>query len=348
MMNLDIIIDPYHHLPVVTAPPLALHTEEKPLLALIAEHYANLIETLHQYGIVLFRGFACLDADYFSNVIDLCRLGERCSTLDYDLPRTLLPKDIYTSSDLPASIPLPLHHEKPRSKNPPDHIYFCCITAPEKGGGTLFANAGAIWQDIPKRIQDKIIKHGVIYRQFFHGKSIKHFSITKALSLKSAQCWSDYFGTDERNQVEKKLTQDGIHWSWVNKQRDLVLSSHLPGALIHPITQQTCWFNSSSYLNYYSNLLYGNLKTLPFYKYLASRYLIFKDRLPMVCHYGDGQAFSSKDIADINRIIQHHSWVLNWQKGDFMIVDNVTYMHGKQAHQGNRLLYSCMTKGVVC
>ena len=74
------------------------------------------------------------------------------------------------------------------------------------------------------------------------------------------------------------------------------------------------------------------------------QYLILKDRLPMVCHYGNGQAFSSDEIAEIKRIIQHHTGVFNWQKGDFMIVDNFTFMHGKEPHHGDRLLYSCMTQ----
>jgi alpha-ketoglutarate-dependent taurine dioxygenase len=130
-MHLDIIIAPDINIPMVIASPDS-----------------------NQYGAVLFRGFACQDLEYFSKAIDLCGLGSRCSTKDYAIPRTLLPHDIYTSSDLPAHIPLPLHHEKPRSKNPPNHIYFCCVTPAEQGGGTIFANAVAIWLDIPEPIQD--------------------------------------------------------------------------------------------------------------------------------------------------------------------------------------------------
>ena len=104
-------------------------------------------------------------------------------------------------------------------------------------------------------------------------------------------------------------------------------------------------------IDYLKNLLL----TLPFIKRLypeiidnfindlASRYLIFKDMLPIVCHYGNGRAFSSYEIMQINQVTHSHSCVLNWQKGDFLMVDNFTFMHGKQAHQGERLLYSCMT-----
>ena len=342
-MTLDFIIAPDINVPITEASSYHLNAEIPSLLDLIKKHHVEIIEQLNQYGAFIFRGFSCQDAGYFSSAIALCGLGSRCDTSDYELPRTVLPNDIYTSSDLPAHIPLPLHHEKPRSINPPNHIYFCCVTPAQKGGGTVFANAEAIWLDIPQTIQEKIIEHGVIYRQFFHGKSIKHYLLKKTLGNNSARRWSEYFGTDQKLQIEKKLTENEITWDWVNNGKDLILSSKLPGVLNHPINNKPIWFNSSAYLNYYANLIYGDLETLRSYKYVASRYLIAKDGLPMVCHYGNGHAFSPDEIADINRVIQSHTCVLNWQEGDFMIVDNFTFMHGKQPHEGNRLLYSCMT-----
>ena len=339
-MNLETLIVPGMNVPML----IAASNNKTTLLELLSEHHAKIMDQLNQYGAVLFRGFSCINPEYFSQAIELCGLGTRCSTKDYDLPRTVLPNEIYTSSDFPAHISLPLHHEKPRSKNPPNHLYFCCVIPAEQDGGTLFANAAAIWRDIPKNIQDKIIEHGVVYKQFFHGKTMQADVLKKILGEKSVRSWSEYFGTDEKMPIEKKLTQEEVVWNWVNKGNDLLILNKLPGALKHPVTHQTLWFNASEYLNYYSNLLYSELNALPFYKYIAMRYLILKDRLPMVCHYGNGQPFSSKDIAEIKRIMQHHTCVFNWQKGDFMIVDNFTFMHGKEPHQGERLLYSCMTQ----
>lgn len=331
------------NVPMVVASPDASKTAAQSLLDLIAEHHDKIIKRLNQEGAILFRGFACQDIDYFNKAIELCDLGSKCSTKDYAIPRTLLPNEIYTSSDLPGHIPIPLHHEKPRSKTPPNHIYFCCVTPAEQGGGTVFANAAAIWRDMPEKIQNKITEHGVIYKQFFHGESIKQYWLKKILGNHCIQRWSRHFGTEDKAFIEKKLRNDKQDWNWINRNNDLIVSSKLPGALIHPLTDQILWFNASEYLNYYSNLIYGALNTLHFYKYAAAQYLILNDMLPLVCHYGNGQAFSPDEIADINRVVQKHARVLNWQKGDFMIVDNYTFMHGKEAHQGNRLLYSCMT-----
>ncbi|MCL9683881.1 TauD/TfdA family dioxygenase [Legionella maioricensis] len=343
-MNLETLIVPGMNVPMVVASSNKQAVNPTSLLSLISEHHAEIIGQLNQYGAVLFRGFACQDEAYFSQAIEACDLGSRCSTKDYDLPRTVLPNEIYTSSDFPGHIFLPLHHEKPRSKNPPNHIYFCCVTPAEQRGGTLFANAAAIWRDIPKKTQDKIIEYGVLYKQFFHGKTMKYSMLKNILGEKSVRSWSEYFGTEDKKTIEKKLAQSEVDWSWINKSNDLILLNRLPGALKHPVTHQILWFNASEYLNFYSNLLYSDLKALPFYKFIAMRYLMLKDSLPMVCHYGNGQAFSSDEIAEIKRIIQHHTCVFNWQKGDFMIVDNYTFMHGKEPHQGDRLLYSCMTQ----
>ncbi|VEG91820.1 TauD/TfdA family dioxygenase [Legionella spiritensis] len=342
-MIVDTIAVPGMNIPVITASFQHATNDKTPLLDVIADHHDDIIGSLHQYGAVLFRGFACRDADYFSQAIELCGLGKRGSTKDYDLARTLLPNDIYTSSDLPPDIPLPLHHEKPRSENPPNHIYFCCVTPAEKGGGTIFANAQAIWQDIPKPVQEKVMSHGVLYRQFFHGQSMRRYLLKKLLNDKSVRSWSDYFGSDDKITIEERLTGEKVRWDWLNHGKDLVVLIHLPGARKHPVTRQMVWFNSSDYLNFYANALYGDINALRSWKYLATRYLITNDMLPMVCHYGNGQPFTADDITTIQRVIRQHTSVLFWEEGDFMIVDNFTFIHGKQPHEGHRLLYSCMT-----
>ncbi|KGP63942.1 regulatory protein [Legionella norrlandica] len=342
-MNLNFNTAPGMNVPMVIASPDNLKVSSTPLLNIISEYHDEIIKMLNKHGAIIFRGFACQDEVYFSKAIELCALGKRCSTSDYDLPRTVLGNEIYTSSDLPAHIPLPLHHEKPRSKNPPNHIYFCCVTPPQEGGGTIFANAEKIWADIPQSIQDKMAQYGVLYKQFFHGQSIRYHLLKKILGNHCARSWSEYFDTEDKIQIEQNLIKKQVKWKWINHSNDLIILNNLPGALKHPLTNKTVWFNSSAYLNYYSNLNYGELKNLRSFKYWASRYLILRDMLPLVCHYGHGQAFSSKEISEINQVIQHHTCVFHWQKGDFMIVDNFTFMHGKQPHIGDRLLYSCMT-----
>ncbi len=151
--------------------------------------------------------------------------------------------------------------------------------------------------------------------------------------------WLDYFGTEDKKIIEEKLLQEGLGWRWMNN--DLVVLNKLPGVLKHPVTNKLTWFNSAAYLNYYANLSHGQLTG---YKYMASRYLVSKDLLPIVCHYGNGYAFSAEEIGEINRVIESHTKVIHWEKGDFMIVDNYVFMHGKQTHRGDRLLYSCMTE----
>lgn len=341
-MNLDSTMAPGINIPMVVASIDDLKLGSRPLLTFISKNQDEIKKQLNQYGAILFRGFSCDNVDYFSQAIELCGLGSRVSTKDYEIARTLLPNEIYTSSDLPGSIFLPLHHEKPRSKNPPHHVYFCCATPALLGGGTILADAYSVWMDMPKKIQDKIVQYGVTYKQFFHGKTINYFLLKKIVGKNSVRTWAEFYANDKA-QIEKKLMEDNLSWSWINKGKNLIVTNNLPGRLIHPVTNKPLWFNVSGYLNYYDNFLYGKLLTLPWVKYLAYRYMITKDLLPIVCHYGNGQPFKFNEIVEINQVLQNHTCVLKWQKGDFIIVDNFTFMHGKQAHQGDRLLYSCMT-----
>lgn len=342
-MRINWINIPEVHVPVIMA---RTHEQKEPqrLLEMIHQHREAIIERMNDEGGVLFRGFSGVTVNDFSNAIDALDLGARLSTSDYELPRTLLAHQLYTSSDLPAHIPLPLHHEKPRSSEPPTHLYFCCETPAVRGGETIFADASAIWRDMPKPIQDKILKHGVMYKQCFHGQSFKSHWLIKILGKEAARFWHEQFGVEDKALVEQTLLQDGTDWEWINDDQDLCLFTHLPGVLAHPVTHKWVWFNSVSYLNYYSNVAYGELRRQRFLAYLACRYLIMKDFLPLVCHYGNGLAFSSSEISEIHRILKQHAWGLRWQRSDFMVVDNWTLMHGKRAHEGARLLYSDMTK----
>ncbi|CAM2802812.1 TauD/TfdA family dioxygenase [Legionella worsleiensis] len=343
-MAFNMMMHPELNIPVIVATVSGGEQDPDFLVQLILQHRPKCLKLLVEFGAILFRGFGCHDVGHFSKVVTACNLGIRCTTKDYEISRTLMADEIYTSSDLPASVFLPLHHEKPRTKNPPNHIYFCCNTPAQKGGATLFGNAAIIWDNIPESIRKNILCHGIVYRQFFHGSSIKHYFIKKALNASSARTWMDYFGTVEKSKVEERLNNEGLQWEWVNKNNDLIVLNYLPGVVPHPVTGQNLWFNSAGYLNFYSNLLYGELNSLSSSQYWMNRYLIAKDMLPIVCHYGNNIAFSSAEISQINHVIQQHTYPINWHKGDFMVVDNFTFMHGKEPHFGDRLLYGCMTQ----
>ena len=342
-VSLNIAISPTLPITIITSsikqPPV-----NSVLLGLISHHRMQIMDLLFQHGAVLFRGFSCQDVEYFSAVIEACGLGQRCSTHDYKIPRSVFTNNIYTSSDFPGNVSIPMHHEKPRSKNPPNHIYFCCATAAEQGGETLFSNAQVVWEHMIPSIKDKLLKHGIVYKQYFHGASFIYRLLKYVLGRKQALLWTEYFSTSETMEIEKQLTLEEVNWEWIHSNRDLLVFNKLPGALNHPLTQKPLWFNCAGYLNYYSILPYLSLTMRHTPQYLASRYLVSKDMLPLVCHYGNGEAFSVEEIATINRVLQQHTAPLLWQQGDFMVVDNFTWMHGKSPHQGKRLLYSCMTK----
>lgn len=324
--------------------PIVFNHAYAQLPELLAANYRRLPELLSHHGALLFRGFSCEHIDLFSKAIAACQLGVRCDTRDYQIPRTQLAHDIYTSNDLPAPVMLPLHHEKPRSQHPPHHLYFCCITPASIGGATLFADARILWQETNPAIQHKIKQHGVMYQQFLHGRSWRSTLLARILGKTCVRYWTDYFQTEQQSIIEQRLAQETSSWHWCHQKTDLVLQNRLPGVRPHPISHELLWFNSAAYLNYFHNLTYGTLKQLRSLQYLAAQYLMNHDMLPLICHYGNGQAFSFEEIVTINHLMEKHTWHCYWQRGDFMIVDNYTLMHGKEPHQGQRLLYSCMTE----
>ena len=102
------------------------------------------------------------------------------------------------------------------------------------------------------------------------------------------------------------------------------------------------WFNqcdhNNQYYNSYQNVLHSRVKSR-----VARVLLSYKKLAPNVVLYGDGEPISRTEADQMHVALQKSKISIPWRQGDVMILDNYLCMHGKEPHNGERLILTGMT-----
>src|SRR4051812_8170000 len=110
-------------------------------------------QSLLVYGAVLFRGFDVKSVEKFKFDVRCFAEKELLAYAGGVSPRTALAGGgVYSSTDYPPHLQLSLHNELSYSRVYPEHLYFFCLTAPQKGGETTLGDSRRIFQKISPEI----------------------------------------------------------------------------------------------------------------------------------------------------------------------------------------------------
>lgn len=298
--------------------------------------YRDQIQSLLlQQGALLFRGFPVQTADDFTDVITALGLGQFVDYTLGDSPRDKVAKKIYTSTEVPSGIHLPLHQELSYIKRFPSHIYFFCETAPAFGGETIIADARRVYEalspDVIARFNEK---HICYISRYFHKSPILSFINRFARSHKS---WPEVFETTEKSQVETLCEANEVQFKWL-KNDWIEIRQILPACTMHPVTGESIWFNQAHLYDF-------NFKLLGPLNYLGTKLLYWKKstRLHEV-RYGDGSKIERQGLYHILDVLNQHTVAFPWQRGDVMVLDNVLAMHGRAPFKGKRRILTALTQ----
>lgn len=320
-------------LPLVVEPKHQNITFEE-TLNLIENNKENLKEKLLKSGGILFRNFPISKAEHFSSVIKTLDQGKFIDYIGGDSPRNKVGEGIYTSTEAPPSVKIPLHNELSFVKNHPKHIYFYCHVPPRENGETIIADARKIYQSIDKTVKEKFVQKGIKYQSCYYYKSpIMNLLNRWQCSHKS---WIDVFETEHKDQVEQKCKANEFGFKW--QQNDwLKISQERPAVMKHPITQEKVWFNQAHLYDF-------NPKLLGWWRYFAAK--VFYVRKHMRLHevaFGDGSKIPRKDLYHILKTLDENTIHFKWQKGDLLVLDNVLTMHGRATFKNERRILTAMT-----
>ena len=288
-------------------------------------------KSLLQYGGILFRNFPIHNEHDFGAAIKGLQTGNFINYIGGDSPRNKIIDGIYTSTEAPPSIKLPLHNELSYVKNYPKHIYFYCDIPPVANGETIVADARKIFQAIDKDVKARFIEKGLRYVSCYPYKSAFMNFVNK-----SHKSWINVFETEDKKEVERKCYENEIAYKW-NQNDWLQISQVCPSVIAHPQTQEEVWFNQAHHFDF-------NPKFLGWKNYLGAKLLYCrKHTLLHDVSFADNTKIPRKDFYHILDVLDEHSIYFPWAKGDMLVLDNILAMHGRATFTGKRRVLTAMT-----
>lgn len=300
----------------------------------LQEHKDGLRDHLLKYGGLLFRNFPIENEDDFAEVIKTLKLGNFVDYIGGDSPRTKIKEGIYTSTEAPPSIKIPLHNELSFVKNYAKHIYFYCAIPPVDNGETILADARKVYTTIDDQVKRTFIDKSLKYVSCYYHES-KLMELLNRFQ-KSHKSWTQVFETHDKQDVEKKCKEHEFDFQW-NQNDWIKISQTRPAILTHPITQETVWFNQAHLYDF-------NPKLLGLWRYIGAK--LFYCRKHMKLHevfFADGTPIPRQDLYHIMNVLDDLTIYFPWKRGDVLVLDNILAMHGRATFTGKRRILTALT-----
>jgi alpha-ketoglutarate-dependent taurine dioxygenase len=306
----------------------------EPLREHVRCHRPQLEQRLAQSGAILFRGFGIDEPAALADVVAAAR-GETMRYLGGDSPRTRIGGDVYTSTECPPSITIPLHNEMSFLETYPRRLWFACSTAPRVGGQTTIADGRAILRDLDPTVRARFAAHGVHYVYSLRGRSL-FFDLLDRVQ-KVTRTWMETFETEDPRVADERAAGLTTRRRWLASGR-VVLDLHGPSTIVHPETGERAWFNQA-------HLFRFSARALGRFNYLAARALFFRrETRSHDARLGDGSELGQTTIDHIFDVLDRHTVAVSWERGDVLWIDNLVCMHGRLSFRGPRRVMVTMTR----
>jgi len=303
----------------------------KSLPEAIVDHGDSIRRQLLEHGGVLFRGFPVRSATDFQAVIDALGLGHALDYIGGDSPRRKVTASVYTSTEAPRSIKIPLHNELSFVRRHPKHIFFFCDVAPSDRGETIVADARRVYRALDPAVRERFVERGLKYVSSYYGRS-------KVMDLvnPSHKSWRQVFETDDRARVEELCREHEFDFEWQGDNW-IRISQTRPAVATHPETGETVWFCQTHLYDF-------NPRLLGLWRWVGAKIFYARPhtRLHEVFH-ADGSPISRADLYHVLDALDACTVSFPWKQGDVLVLDNVLSMHGRAPFTGERRILAAMT-----
>jgi alpha-ketoglutarate-dependent taurine dioxygenase len=303
------------------------------LCALLCGEREELSRQLRISGAILFRGFGVTDAQQLA-VLPTAVGNEPMRYWGGDSPRTDVDASVYTSTEAPAAIAIPLHNEMSYLGSYPRHLWMACARPARRGGETVLGDGRAIRRAIDPEVRRRFVRHGIRYRCIFRGPTGARAILDRF--FKAHKSWMDAFETESRAQVAERCASIGVEHRWL-RSGQLRLDTLRPATLRHPETGELAWFNQAHLFRLHPRYL-GVLR------YLLARAL-FRDPETRSHHacFGDGSEIERATLEHLYDVLDAHRVPVAWEPGDVLWIDNLSCMHGREPFRGPRRVLVTMS-----
>jgi alpha-ketoglutarate-dependent taurine dioxygenase len=299
--------------------PLVVQPQAEGLhLASWLKHNLQFIQTnLLRYGGILFRGFDLRTQSDFEEVL---------KPLPYQLmhyiegatPRTQLTPNVYTSTEYPPDQNIALHNELTYVITWPMKIWFFCLLPAQHRGETPIADVRKVFQRIAPAIRKRFEKAGWML--------VRNYG--ERLSLP----WQSAFRTSSKSEVEAYCRSARIDYEWKSGEH-LRTRQVRPAVATHPLTGEAVWFN---------HVAFWHVSSLAPEVRQAMRTMFEEQELPYNTYYGDGERIEDSVVEALRHAYQQETVAFPWQKGDFLMLENMLVAHGRNPYAGERRILVAM------
>jgi alpha-ketoglutarate-dependent taurine dioxygenase len=319
-------------LPLVLSPKRS--TTRAELLELLRAQRAALRGRLLEHGGLLFRGFPLESAQDFADAIEALGTGASVDYIGGDSPRTKITSAVYTSTEAPAAVRIPLHNELSFVRHYPKHIFFFCEVAPAERGETILGDARRVYRALDSAVRTRFMEKQLKYVSAYYGKSLLMDLVNSAQP--SHKSWRDVFETTDPREVERLCREHDFEFEW-HDQNWIRISQTRPAAITHPETGEWVWFSQAHLYDF-------NPRLLGAWRFAAAKlfYARRHTRMHEIFH-ADGSKVERADLYHLMDTLDKSSVAFPWKKGDMLVLDNVLSMHGRATFSGPRRILAAMT-----
>lgn len=289
------------------------------VVAWLADHHAVLDARLLAHGAVLLRGFDVRCKDDFARVARTV-MPTLSAYTGGNSPRTDLGDHIYTSTEYPPQLDLPLHNELACSNRWPATLMFFCRIAPVEGGQTPLVDGRRLLRTLPASLRRMFERERITYCRKLRTRH--HPGPGKP--------WQVAFETDDRREVEAACARSGasVEWSADGSLRTRVCRQ---AVIAHPRTGELTWFNQ---------VVLFHPSSVPA---VARRFSPEDPRdSHLYCCFEDGTPIDDAIVDELRSHIARCESATPWQQGDVLVIDNLLVAHGRRAFRGPREILLAM------
>ena len=261
---------------------------------------------------LLFRGFNVKTAAELEHFVEATSTGSMLEYRDRSSPRHQVHDKIYTSTDYPNDQSIFLHNEGTYWLTWPLKIYFYCQTAAEQGGETPIADVRRVYERVSVPTRRRFIDRQVLYQRNFN----QGFGLT----------WQTVFQTSDPQVVEEYCRRNAIEFEWRGEGR-LRTRQVRPAVAQRPGTGEWVWFNHAAF--FHVTTLEETLRDV-----LLAEFAV--EDLPFNTYYGDGSEIEAEVLEELRAAYQAEKVSFGWQRGDVLLLDNMSVAHGREPYVGER------------
>ncbi|CAB3771794.1 TauD/TfdA family dioxygenase [Paraburkholderia humisilvae] len=272
-----------------------------------------------RYGGVLLRGFDALGVEGFDRFA--AAFGQPLLAYEFgSTPRSRVEKNVYSSTEYPASQWIDQHNEQSYTRTWPASIFFYCDVAARQGGATPVADSRLVYRRLEPALRELFSRKQVMYvRNYGNGLDVP---------------WQSVFGTEARDEVERYCRAHDIAFEWLDDGDVLRTRQICQSEWRHPATGEAVWFNQAHLFH---------VSGLPPDTREALLEAVDEESLPRNAYFGDGSPISSAMLDEIRAVYRDTMLAFDWRAADLMVLDNVMMSHGRAPFDGKRRVLVAMT-----